>query len=521
MPELIFHENKFILRCTYEQRGLAKENGFRWNQNPPFWFTQDLKAAARLKDFAIGRAQTILGQVLLKQKPWIASLPSPPTLFNHYYQYQQDAVRFALERNNSYLALEPGLGKTLCAAMIAKTHARTVYLTPPFLLKNIEAEFKQWAPEIEIWNLKDQLQDSLLANKTVLLVPDSLITRASTFTAIFEFLQGSKDSALIVDEAHRFKNDMAKRTKAVLGTRTKAPPLLSLFSRRVFMSGTPMPNRPIELFPVLAALAPETIGFMNKFAYGQRYCGLHQNQYGWDFTGATNVPELAKRILGPFMLRVRKKDVLNLPPKTEEIFVLNGNQPAQLFEAGQKIGMRYADTEDLIKDMIASAKKMDPNELPIASYRRLLGAEKVELAAEFIQNILDDTDENVLVFAYHKEVVRKLEAQLEKFSPSVITGETAVKLRQDIVDYFQTDPSARLLIGNYHAMGVGFTLTKATRVVFVEFDWVPGVNEQAADRVHRIGQDKSVLIQYLVFKDSLDKLVIETLLHKRKVIKHI
>ncbi len=73
-----------------------------------------------------------------------------------------------------------------------------------------------------------------------------------------------------------------------------------------------------------------------------------------------------------------------------------------------------------------------------------------------------------------------------------------------------------MLIGNYLAMGIGFTLTKATRGLFVEFSWVPGENEQAGDRMHRIGQTGSVHIQYMVYKNSIDKKVIEALLRKRK-----
>jgi SNF2 family DNA or RNA helicase len=77
------------------------------------------------------------------------------------------------------------------------------------------------------------------------------------------------------------------------------------------------------------------------------------------------------------------------------------------------------------------------------------------------------------------------------------------------------------VIGNYKAMGVGFTLTRATRVIFVEYSWNPAENEQAADRAHRIGQTETVFVQYMVYKDSVDKKVIERILKKREGSRHI
>ncbi len=97
----------------------------------------------------------------------------------------------------------------------------------------------------------------------------------------------------------------------------------------------------------------------------------------------------------------------------------------------------------------------------------------------------------------------------------MITGDVLKAKRQPLVDEFQKNPKRRLLIGNIEACGLGFTLTKATRVLFVEFSWVDGQNGQASDRAHRIGQNQSVLVQYVVLKDSFDRQRMETLLRKR------
>src|SRR5258708_24365419 len=100
----------------------------------------------------------------------------------------------------------------------------------------------------------------------------------------------------------------------------------------------------------------------------------------------------------------------------------------------------------------------------------------------------------------------------------IITGETPIEERQRLVNKFQEDPSCRYIIGNISAMGVGFTLTAASHVVFVELDWVPGNIFQAEDRLHRIGQFDSVLVQHLVFDGSLDGKMAKTLVAKQEVI---
>lgn len=507
MTRLIYDGTYFIFRCGYADREIPKANGFRWSTDLKVWYTSDLSVAAKLRDYAVDEAKTKLGEVFLQKTPWSLPLPALPdglTLLPH----QALAIRFALERNRCYLGLDPGLGKTICAAVIASALKRSVvYVTPPFLVGNVKAEFEKWAPEVDLRIIRD----SMLTSEPT----------KSTRKEIEDFIQ-EVPHVLFVDEAHRFKNAEAKRTQALFGHKRKAAApitgLASYFKRQVYLSGTPMPNRPIELYPVLSAIAPETIGFMNQFEFGRRYCAGHKSQWGWDFSGASNMAELRDRVihpLGPFMLRM-KKDLLDLPPKTEELFVVSEGMSPALAKMDKLIGW-----EDLMKEQIAEEQE-DPKEyLHLMTYRRLLGQEKARLAVPYLKSLLEETEENILVFAYHKDVIAYLEEELGEWQPIVITGETPVDRRQNMVKEFQEQGTKRLIIGNYLAMGVGFTVTKATRVVFIEFDWVPGVNDQAADRTHRIGQKNSVLVQYVVYKDSVDKVVIETLLRKRKALQYV
>jgi SWI/SNF-related matrix-associated actin-dependent regulator 1 of chromatin subfamily A len=317
---------------------------------------------------------------------------------------------------------------------------------------------------------------------------------------------------LFIDEAHRFKNDTAGRTKVIFGDKKKEG-IAKWFDRVYYLSGTPMPNRPMELYPVLSNSAPETIDFMDRFKYGIKYCAGHKNEFGWDFSGASDVTELASKVIGKFMIRMRKDEVLKeLPPKTEELVLIGDNLTPKLAEIDSKI-LKTFSPQDLMNGRLG-----DGEELHLMTYRKELGIHKAPLAGKYIESLLEDTDENILVFAIHKDVIYHLQTCLEKYNPLVITGDTAMKVRHDVVQRFQDASGGhRLFIGNIQAAGTGLTLTKASRVVFAEFSWVPADNDQASDRAHRIGQRDNVFVQYLVFQNSIDRTVIETILRKKKV----
>ena len=426
-----------------------------------------------------------------------ASLPAlyvPKHLEAMPHQYH--ALKFALDalrRNQGvYLALDPGLGKTIIAAMLSN-HFKgftVFYVCPPFLTTNTSEEFTKWC-----------------FKKRLYLLPDSMIAKSKTLEAFAQEVRECGDKCLlIVDEAHRFKNETTKRSRALF--RNIVP---HFKGRVVYMSGTPMPNsRPKELWPVLKFSAPTIFG-TNFFSFGLKYCGGFRDEFGWNFDGFTNRKEFKARVTKSFMLRM-KKDVLNLPPKTEGLLTVGEGIPPIISNVEKKILAHYS-PEDLVHGEIT--KLTGQAALHLATYLRLLGEYKLKYVLPFIESILDETKESILIFAVHKATIAKLEAALSQYEPLVITGDVPKAKRQGMVKEFQTNPKRRVFLGNIQACGVGFTLTKATRVLFVEFSWVDGENSQASDRAHRIGQGQSVLVQYVVLKDSFDRTRMETLLRKR------
>ncbi len=499
-----------------------KDAGFRFSGDLKVWYTPDLKVAAKLERFSDALAKEKLSEIKIVKGSWLWPLLSSPDDGLEVLPHQLEATLWALERNRSYLALKPGLGKSIVAARIFSEfqemhHMRGVYILPPMLVENALYELTKWAPELRVSVYGKKEVDFTYTD--ILLLPDSRLTDPSLCTALSYYI-GKKVPILIVDEAHRFSNEESKRTKALFGfirkvSKENVPGLCSLFVKRVMMSGTPMTNRPMNLFSVLSSEAPEALAHMSRFEFGLRYCAGHQVQITkdkkvWNFTGASNVSELSVKMHENYMLSMGK-DLLNLPEKIEELFIISDDMsPALARVDGSVKDTCGTDPYELIKNLGHSR-----HDTHVTTYLRMCGKEKVPSIVKYIDSIMEETDEAILVYAYFEDTVNLLEESLSHHSPSVITGKVPVGQRQKMVNDFQNSTHRRIMIGNYKAMGVGFTLTKASRVIFVEFDWVPGNNEQAEDRAHRIGQTKTVYVQYAVFKNSLDLRVLETVLRKR------
>lgn len=119
-------------------------------------------------------------------------------------------------------------------------------------------------------------------------------------------LGGRGFGVVVVDESHALKTRGSQRGLALA-------PVLAAAARLVLLSGTPALNRPAELYPQLAPLAPQLVGGWSAFA--ARYCGARRGRFGWEANGATHLDELRERLLAPLMIRRKKADVLTELPR--------------------------------------------------------------------------------------------------------------------------------------------------------------------------------------------------------------
>lgn len=505
-------ENSFVL-----QNADTRPEGF-YKAASGACYTKNIKAAARFRSHADSRAERIFKKFMLQNIDLPAGgVLSPPGL--ELYDFQKDeGVPFILSRNRSYLAHQPGLGKSaqaICA--VNSKPGPTLIIAPSFLTVN-------WAREITKWSTTDfpliqivpetEKQFKMNWASDFIICSDAMLTRGWVRAGIQSFDR----RFTFIDEGHRFKTQDASRTIALFGGKTKKLASRGLIydSEHVcILSGTPLLNRPIELWPMLYAMAPEVIDFMPYADFGMRYGGATKDEYGhWRFVGSTREDELKQRLMGTFMQRKRKRDVLkDLPDKVREVIVMD-------------VDPRDAVTRKLDKELQRDLRRrhlegnFEPPEAlgDWATLRHDNGTSKISWVAEFVNNVLaSDVEEQVLLFAHHRDVVAGLASALGGWGPVVINGGVSMTARTKIEDAFQAG-KRRIIIGNMDAMNLGLTLTNASRVIFAEYSWTPSVNEQAEDRAHRIGQHDSVFCQYLVLPNSIDEIILNSVMVKEEKI---
>ena len=435
------------------------------------------------------------------------------------YNYQRLGAEFLCKRKAVLLADEQGLGK--CAESIAAINllrAKKILIVCPASVRNV------WLTELKNWLDMSWLKISVISQADFQIPQDSDIVIASydiltyggkydkekkfTGSLIYDQLVARQWAVGIWDEAHYLKNRDSLRTQITL---CRAG-LAAHCAYKWFLTGTPVLNRPSELFPILRACSPRTISpFLSYTAFTEHFCGGYWDGVQWWDKGATNCSELNTRLNKGFMLRRTKDEVLkDLPEKTFQTISLPQTGPTKKLVAEE---FKWDE-----KKYARSAINLEAGEL--ATHRQELAVAKVPQAVQWICEVLE-SEKKVVIFAYHREVVRQLKEALADYSPVIVQGGTAERLRDQAVRDFQSDPLVRIFIGQIRAAGVGITLTAASHVIFVEPDWTPGIVHQAVDRCHRIGQKSAVLAQFLVVEGSLEEHMMQTLISKTKTIKTI
>ena len=396
---------------------------------------------------------------------------------------QKTGVEFLYKNRSALLADEFGTGKTAQAihACIA-VGARTILVICTASIKyNWRKEAIKWGfDERDIHILNDKNINALPQERGMFIINYENIWRKR----YVKVLAKRRYDVLIADECHRVKNPKAKCSKAVWLRNGYC----DLSDHRWMLSASPVLNRPVELHSMLKKLCPERLGgYINYIDYTKRYCEGKDSKWGWDANGACNLEELAGRLEGFMLRRLRK---LPMGKMLQKIYLPIDSDKLYL-------------SED-------------------ESVRRTLGKLKVEPSVDHIENILESEDK-VLVFAYHHDVIHALTEKLKKYNPAVIYGETPVKDRQGLVERFGNDKDTRVFIGQITAVGEGVDgLQNSCSVgVFVEICHTPGVINQAIGRLYRTGQKRDCVFQFLLVADSIDEQILDSTILKEHNIKEI
>lgn len=420
------------------------------------------------------------------------------------FAYQEEDVQDISSMNGRVLlANEMGLGKSLTALtwMYTNNKLPAIVVCPASLKWN-------WAKEIEIHFKGDyevlegrsnRMTKARIFNpKTVWIINYDILQNW------VEFLSSLKPQVIIFDEVHYLKSPKSKRTKNGKALGRSIPHCLAL-------SGTPLTNRPAELFSILNIIKPKL--FPSFYSYASEYCCLRKTPWGWDYSGARNLKKLHTILSTSCMIRRRKADVLDLPPKTREVVTLPIENEGEYLKAETDF------LNWLKQEAPEKAKKAEKAEriIQLGHLKRLAAKLKLKYAIEWIDDFLEETEEKLLVFTAHKSIIKALE---EKYKPicTKVDGSVTASKRQLAFDTFTKNPKCRVFLGNMQAAGVGWNATVATNVVFTELPWTPGELAQCEDRCHRIGATGSVLCTYLIGRGTIEEEICKLLQKKQQVL---
>lgn len=444
-------------------------------------------------------------------------LPHPEGL--DYMPFQKAGIQYALTHSGVLFGDEMGLGKTVegIGVINADPAVTTAIIVCPKSLKlNWQRELSRWLTRpLTVGVANGDFPDT-----------DIVVLNYESVTKYADQIAARTWGACIVDEAHFIKNPKAQRSQAVKAIKA---------TRKIRLTGTPIVNRPNELYNIIEDLGGSWGSF---FSFAKRYCNAHQNGFGWDFSGASNLDELQRRLRETCMVRRLKADVLTeLPRKIRQIVEVEADSADQkravkaetkheqaseerLAFLRAQVEMSKAESDEAYQAAVATlAKASQVDFTEMSRLRHETALAKVPAVITHILNALeDDESRKIIIAAHHHDVIAALGEGLAEFHPVTLTGENNEKERQAAVDTFQADPACRVFIGGIQAAGVGITLTASSHVVFAELDWVPGVITQAEDRAHRIGQTETVLVQHLVLAESIDARMATMIVAKQRVI---
>ena len=468
----------------------------------------------------------------------IDELDFPSKNEKQYFPFQKTAIKFIHERESVLLADEMGLGKTITVigAINLDESLKKILIVCPLSIKSV------WRKELNGWMVRKLSIGEATADYCPARRYDIFIIHYDIAHKYSEVLRKIQWDLIVLDEAHYIKSRQSQRTKAIVGfyhrsiKKWTTEPIQA--RKKILLTGTPIMNRPAELWPLVNYLDKKNFGKYNEFV--ETYCDTdpYYLRYDQEPRGYCNREKLNRLLKSTVMIRRTKEEVLpELPKKLRTIMEVPVNTRLQK-EAVEKMSLAWGKYEKDISTLERQCKFAftAKNEqeyanavqhltkayniafFEMSSVRKQIGIQKAPIILGHLEDLLA-TEQKIVVFAHHHEVMDLIE---DHFPGSVkITGKTPSNERADIVARFQNDPDVRLFIGSIKAAGTGITLNASSTVVFAELDWVPANLDQAEDRLHRIGQSSNVLVHHIVFEGSIDARIAQVVVEKQSIIRSI
>ena len=415
-----------------------------------------------------------------------------------FHDYQIEGANFALSNFYTINADEMGLGKSLQALKaIVMSGKKALIICPTYLVWNWLAECEKFIDaEVVSFNPK-----KLFPNSCEIIVAS--YTQLKFLGDIFNMVD-----FVVADEFHYCKSMDAERTKLMYSHLSNSKPKYFLG-----LTGTPIKNRIPELHSLLLMLALSdkvtnkiTAKYKSYYLFCYHFTNPRQINIGsrivLKFEGQKNIEELKGFLVGR-MIRRKAEDVLDLP----EIIT-------------KEVEVKYVENEGLKKVWEEYTKKGVIAESTIKAGN---AKAKAKFTGEYVLGLIESGISRLVVFSEHVASSEEIyECIRERSDAFIITGKTNTDDRRDSITRFEASDEGkpRVLVATIGSCSTGVNLVAANHLVFNDCSWVPGDNNQALKRIHRIGQLKTCFIHYIT-GGTVDKIITRTLINKMKTIERV
>ena len=436
---------------------------------------------------------------LLYEPDQLEPMQLPADLTAELRPYQRDGVRWLSllqqAQLGATLADDMGLGKTV--QVIGAIKGRTLVIAPTSLVFN-------WAHELQ--KFRPGLRVNIYHGKGRRLDPNADVTLTSYALLRLDLsaLQAQNWDMLVLDEAQAIKNPESQVAQAAYALRAPF---------RVTVTGTPVENRLEELWSQFHFTNPGLLQGRDAF----------KRRYAESGTSPEALSEL-RRLIAPFILRRDKRTVAkDLPPRTDIVLRCDlddqerATYDALLSVTRQEVLDQLESGGGVMKALEALLRLRQaachPGLLP---GHQALTSTKVEVLCSSLDEVVAD-GHKALVFSQWTSFLDLLEPHLVAHNLRFGRLDGSTRDRASVVEEFQRPDGPDVLLLSLKAGGVGLNLTAADHVFLLDLWWNPAVEEQAADRAHRIGQDNPVFVHRIVARDTVEERILALQQSKRAV----
>jgi superfamily II DNA or RNA helicase len=431
----------------------------------------------------------------------LASAPLPPDLTAQLRPYQRKGVDWLYAASSAkvgaILADDMGLGKTVQALSVLE--GKTLVVCPRSVVHNWISEIRRFRPSVtcEVYHGQGR---TLNATQGVTVTTYALLRLDN------EELRNLDWDNIVLDEAQAIKNPDSQAAQAACSLRS---------SFRLVLTGTPIENRLEELWSLMHFANPGVLGTLSSFK--ARFSGPIA-------AGETGPTQRLQNLVRPFVLRRHKRDVLpELPPRTDDILWVELDESERdvynsLLWDARNVALKRIQTDGNVFAALEALLRLRQAacHLGLLPNHDEQTSSKVERLGESIEEIVQE-GHRAIVFSQWTSLLSKIEPVLNSRRIEYARLDGTTRDRKGVVETFQGESGAPVLLASLQAGGTGLNLTGADHVFLTDPWWNPATEDQAASRAHRIGQERPVFVHRLVAKDTVEERIIALQERKREL----